>query len=186
MPEISYQASMHLLYGPDSRIEWIPAKSVQEWHLIRQWAKIRVSIVNNITFTYLPAKKNGTLYTGITKDLLFRVQQHKNDLVEGFARKYQVHRLVYFEVLENPYDAILREKRIKKWKREWKISLIEKDNPAWKDLYEDFLWCYSRKPSISFPREAGMIFELNGLRNPTTLDARLRGHDKKGVFLDFW
>ena len=102
--------------------------------------RLIMSINSQQYYVYiLASKKNGTLYTGITKDLLFRVQQHKNDLVEGFTRKYQVHRLVYFEVLENPYDAILREKRIKKWKREWKISLIEKDNPDWKDLYEDFL-----------------------------------------------
>ncbi len=87
----------------------------------------------------LASKKNGTLYTGITKDLLFRVHQHKSDLLVGFTKMYQVHRLVYFEVHENQYDAILREKRIKKWKRPWKISLIEKDNPAWKDLYENFL-----------------------------------------------
>ena len=87
----------------------------------------------------LASKKNGTLYTGITRDLLFRVHQHKNDLVAGFTKKYQVHRLVYFEVHENPYDAILREKRTNKWNRQWKISLIEKDNPDWKDLYEDFL-----------------------------------------------
>ena len=62
----------------------------------------------------LASKRNGTLYTGMTNDLLFRVHQHKNDLVASFTKKYQVHRLVYFEVHENPYDAILREKRIKK------------------------------------------------------------------------
>ena len=91
---------------------------------------------STIMFTYFASKKNGT--TGITKDLLFRVHQHKSDLLAGFTRKYQVHRLVYFEVHENPDDAILREKRIKKWKREWKISLIEKDNPDWKRSLRGF------------------------------------------------
>ena len=87
----------------------------------------------------LASKRNGTLYTGMTNDLLFRVHQHKNDLVASFTKKYQVHRLVYFEVHENPYDAILREKRIKKWKRQWKVNLIEKDNPEWKDSHDGFL-----------------------------------------------
>jgi len=87
----------------------------------------------------LASKRNGTLYTGVTKDLLGRVRQHKSNLIEGFTKKYHVHRLVYFEEHENPSDAILREKRIKKWNRQWKIDLIEGQNPEWKDLYEEII-----------------------------------------------
>jgi len=87
----------------------------------------------------LASKRNGTLYTGVTRDLLGRVQQHKSDLNEGFTKKCQVHRLVFFEENEDPNDAILREKRIKKWKRQWKLNLIEEKNPGWKDLYEEII-----------------------------------------------
>ena len=87
----------------------------------------------------LASKKNGTLYSGITDSLIKRVWQHKNDLAEGFTKKYNVHILVHFEEFTDPTEAILREKRIKRWKREWKIKLIEKDNPQWEDLYENLL-----------------------------------------------
>jgi putative endonuclease len=83
----------------------------------------------------LASKKNGTLYLGVTNDLVRRVYEHKNNLVEGFSKKYEIHRLVYFEVCEDIRVAIQREKNIKKWKRQLKIELIEKDNPDWKDLY---------------------------------------------------
>ena len=85
----------------------------------------------------LASKKTGTLYIGMTDNLRRRVYEHKNDSVAGFTKKYQVHRLVYYEVHKEVYQAILREKRLKKWKRKWKIDLIEKDNHKWKDLYED-------------------------------------------------
>ena len=84
----------------------------------------------------LASKKNGTLYIGITNDLRRRVYEHKNDLIPGFTQEYQVHKLVYFEIHSDVNQAILREKRLKKWKREWKIELIEKSNPEWIDLYE--------------------------------------------------
>ncbi len=87
----------------------------------------------------LASKRNGTLYTGITNDLILRVYQHRNDLIPGFTKKYSVHNLVYYEIYNDPYEAILREKRIKKWRREWKIQLIEKNNPKWDDLYESLL-----------------------------------------------
>jgi len=77
----------------------------------------------------LASKKNGTLYIGVTSDLMKRVWEHKNDLVEGFTKEYGVHRLVYFEMLEDMESAIQREKQLKKWNRDWKIELIEKDNP---------------------------------------------------------
>jgi len=77
----------------------------------------------------LASKKNGTLYIGVTNNLLKRVYEHKNDLIGGFTRKYSVHNLVYYEAYSDIYDAIAREKRMKKWERRWKINLIEKSNP---------------------------------------------------------
>ncbi|MFQ3459089.1 GIY-YIG nuclease family protein [Bradyrhizobium sp. UFLA01-814] len=79
----------------------------------------------------------GTHYIGVTNDLIRRVGQHKLKLVEGFTEKYDVVRLVYFEQFDDPENAIRREKRLKKWRRAWKISLIEKDNPDWNDLYPE-------------------------------------------------
>ena len=84
----------------------------------------------------LASKKNGTLYTGVTNNLVKRVYEHKENLVPGFTRKYKVHRIVYYEQFSDIYSAIAREKRIKKWKRQWKINLIESTNPDWQDLYD--------------------------------------------------
>ena len=84
----------------------------------------------------LASKPNGTLYIGMTNHLVRRTWQHREGLVEGFTKKYSVHRLVYCESFERPMDAIRREKRLKKWNRAWKIRLIESVNPGWKDLYE--------------------------------------------------
>ncbi len=84
----------------------------------------------------LGSKRNRTLYVGVTNDLIQRVYAHKNDFVEGFTSKYGVHQLVYFEQCEDYESALQREKRIKEWKRQWKIDLIEKGNPEWQDLYE--------------------------------------------------
>jgi putative endonuclease len=83
----------------------------------------------------LASKKNGTLYIGVTNNLLKRVYEHKNNIVGGFTQKYNVHNLVYYEVHNDIKNAITREKQMKKWKRQWKIELIEKSNPHWKDLY---------------------------------------------------
>jgi putative endonuclease len=83
----------------------------------------------------LASKRNGTLYIGVTSDLVKRVYEHKNDLVSGFTKKYHVHNLVYYETTEDIDSAIKREKQLKKWKRKWKIELIERENPEWKDLY---------------------------------------------------
>lgn len=82
----------------------------------------------------LSNKQNGTLYIGVTSDLAKRIYEHKNDLVEGFTRKYSLHTLVYFEFFENIQDAIRREKQLKNWRREWKLSLINAENPHWHDL----------------------------------------------------
>jgi len=87
----------------------------------------------------LANKRNGTIYTGVTSDLIKRIYEHKNDLVEGFTKKYKVHELVYFEETNDVESAIKREKQIKAWKRSWKLELIEKENPSWKDLYHDLL-----------------------------------------------
>ena len=87
----------------------------------------------------LASKRNGTLYIGVTSNLPARIWQHKNDRIDGFTRKYRVHRLVYFELHEEMTTAIRRKKQLKKWRRAWKIELIEKDNPQWRDLYEEIL-----------------------------------------------
>ena len=87
----------------------------------------------------LASQRNGTLYVGVTSDLAQRVWQHKNDVVEGFTKEYGVHLLVWFELHEDMESAIIREKRLKKWNREWKLRLIEGKNPDWQDLYESIL-----------------------------------------------
>ena len=85
----------------------------------------------------LASARNGTLYIGVTSDLRARIWRHRNDAVEGFTRRYGVHKLVYYELHGEMLGAILREKQLKKWKRAWKIELIEKDNPRWMDLWND-------------------------------------------------
>jgi putative endonuclease len=85
----------------------------------------------------LASKRNGTLYIGMTNDLVRRVVEHKAQSVPGFTARYGVCMLVYYEVHDNVYDAILREKRMKKWKRQWKLELIEAHNPKWQDLFGD-------------------------------------------------
>jgi putative endonuclease len=87
----------------------------------------------------LASKRNGTLYVGVTSDLVKRVWQHKNDVVAGFTKRYGVHQLVWFEGHESMESALAREKAIKEWKRQWKLKLIEAVNPEWRDLYEDLL-----------------------------------------------
>ncbi|MGY4366133.1 putative endonuclease [Bradyrhizobium sp. LB1.3] len=89
-------------------------------------------------YVYILASKiGGTLYIGVTNDLIRRVAEHKSKLIESFTEQYDVIRLVYFEQFDDPENAIRREKRLKKWKRAWKIALIEKDNPDWNDLYPE-------------------------------------------------
>jgi putative endonuclease len=87
----------------------------------------------------LTSKKNGTLYIGVTSDLIKRVWQHKNKIIEGFANNYDVNRFVCFEIHKSIESALKREKQLKNWKRKWKIDLIEKDNHMWDDLYKDIL-----------------------------------------------
>jgi putative endonuclease len=88
-----------------------------------------------VYYVYLLAShKHGTLYVGVTSNLLGRVYQHKTGVVPGFTRRYHVHLLVWFECYDDPLTAIAREKEIKKWRREWKVNLIESTNPEWLDL----------------------------------------------------
>jgi putative endonuclease len=94
----------------------------------------------NVFYVYLLAsRKQGTLYLGVTRDLVHRIYQHREKLTPGFTSRYDVRRLVWFEVYDDPINAIEREKEIKKWRRSWKIALIEKDNPEWKDLYPEIV-----------------------------------------------
>jgi putative endonuclease len=87
-------------------------------------------------YVYLLASgKHGTLYLGVTNDLIRRVYEHKTKVTRGFTSRYDVDRLVWFEVYDDPENAITREKELKKWRRDWKIALIEEANPDWNDLY---------------------------------------------------
>ncbi|HCA80660.1 MAG TPA: GIY-YIG nuclease [Bacteroidetes bacterium] len=89
-------------------------------------------------FVYiLASKRNGTLYVGMTNDIDRRIHEHKNDLNEGFTKRYQVHNLVWYEVHDDVLQAIRREKQLKKWMRPWKLELIEKHNPKWIDLVDE-------------------------------------------------
>ncbi|MBP7805213.1 MAG: GIY-YIG nuclease family protein [Candidatus Pacebacteria bacterium] len=94
---------------------------------------------NNYYVYILASDRNGTLYIGVTNDLVRRVFEHKNDLVEGFTKQYKVHMLVYYECFESIASAITREKVLKSWNRKWKLDLIEKENPEWRDLYQDII-----------------------------------------------
>ncbi|HJR56833.1 MAG TPA: GIY-YIG nuclease family protein [Rhizomicrobium sp.] len=92
-------------------------------------------------FVYiLASQRNGTLYVGVTNDLTLRSAQHRDEALEGFTKKYGVHMLVWFEEYGDIGDAITREKRIKKWNRDWKLELIEKSNPDWRDLSADIAY----------------------------------------------
>lgn len=85
----------------------------------------------------MASRKYGALYVGVTSDLASRVYLHREEIVAGQTSRYKIHNLVYFELHDSAESAILREKRLKKWRREWKITLIEKDNPDWRDLYPE-------------------------------------------------
>ena len=84
----------------------------------------------------LASKRNGTLYVGVTSDLIKRVWEHKNNVVKGFTERYSVHQLVWYELHETMESAIRKEKMLKNWKRVWELELIERSNPNWQDLYE--------------------------------------------------
>jgi len=87
----------------------------------------------------LASRRNGTLYIGLTNNLARRIYEHKNNLLDGFTKKYKVQNLVYAEEFKNIHDAIKRQKQLKKWNRKWKVQLIEKENPDWIDLSNQIL-----------------------------------------------
>jgi putative endonuclease len=87
----------------------------------------------------MASERNGTLYIGVTSDLVQRVWQHRNDAAQGFTQQYNVHSLVYFEQHQDMLAAIQREKQLKRWNRSWKINLIQRDNPTWRDLWDDIV-----------------------------------------------
>jgi len=91
-------------------------------------------------YVYIMASgKNGTLYIGVTNDLIRRVYEHKNNTIKGFTQRYKVHHLVHFEDTNEISEAIKREKQLKWWNRKWKLRLIEETNPDWRDLYDDLI-----------------------------------------------
>jgi putative endonuclease len=87
----------------------------------------------------LTNRSNGVLYVGVTSDLIKRIWQHRNNSVEGFSQRYRLHLLVYFAQFESMIEAIAREKELKKWRRAWKVALIEQNNPEWRDLWPDLI-----------------------------------------------
>jgi putative endonuclease len=91
----------------------------------------------NFCVYIMTSGRNGTLYIGVTSDLRKRVWEHKQKVVEGFTKKYRVNTLVWFEQSQNAESAITREKQLKEWQRNWKLELIERSNPYWRDLYDD-------------------------------------------------
>ena len=102
--------------------------------------RIQATSVNKQPAVYiLASKRNGTLYIGVTSDLVKRIWKHKNKMVEGFTKRYNVHRLVWYELHESMESAITQEKRLKNWKRKWKLELIESINPKWLDLYHNIV-----------------------------------------------
>lgn len=109
----------------------------------------------------LASKRNGTLYVGVTNNLIRRVYEHKNNLVKGFTEKYGVHMLVHYESCESVESAIRREKQLKEWQRKWKLRLIEETNPQWRDLYDEIA------PGFRLPAFAGTGFAgMTGLWCP--------------------
>jgi putative endonuclease len=94
-------------------------------------------MTNVLAFTSSPGKRNGTLYIAVTSDIARRAWEHRSNAVGGFVQDYGVHRLVFVEFHETMADAILREKRIRKWRRAWRLELIERDNPQWHDLWDE-------------------------------------------------
>ncbi len=122
-----------------SKVEW-DLISLPRQSFLAATGAIKVPVLMKTYFVYiLASKRNGTLYIGVTSNLIKRIWEHKNKLADGFRSKYGVDRLVYYESAGEPHAAIQREKRMKKYPRQWKVELIEKGNPEWEDLYESIL-----------------------------------------------
>ena len=100
---------------------------------------MRLHMKENFYVYILASQRRGTLYIGVTSNLIRRVYEHKNGLVDGFTKKYKVHRLVHYEIAGDAETALSREKQMKKWNRVWKIRLIEENNPEWADLYDSLM-----------------------------------------------
>jgi putative endonuclease len=113
----------------------------------------------------LASRRNGVLYIGVTSSLFDRVAIHKQDLIEGFTKRFGVHCLVYYEMHPTMPDAIRRETQMKKWKRAWKVRLIESVNPEWNDMFDE-----TTGAILDFPTDTER-------RKDTNVDGRLRGHD---------
>ncbi len=124
--------------GPTQPIKYCHSRPCLRRDRLRRESRENKTSVNKRFYVYiLASKRNGTLYTGITSNLIQREWQHKNNIIEGFTQKYNVKTLVFYEVHDNVESAIAREKRIKKWRRAWKLQLIERMNPEWNDLFEE-------------------------------------------------
>ena len=121
----------------------------------------------------LASQRNGTLYIGVTSDLIQRVWQHKEGLVDGFTKKHNVKILVWYEQHETMESAISKEKAMKKWLREWKLKTIEQTNPSWNDLWPEIT---GAAPSV-IPAKAGIQQLKNAVDLLSPLDSRLRGND---------
>jgi putative endonuclease len=135
--------SQRVLEGAGTRAAK-PQGKIRAWKssfsVIPAKAGIQDSLMSNFYVYILSSERNGTLYIGVTAHLLKRVYEHKNDLADGFSRKYHIHNLVWYEIHQTPGAAITREKQLKAWKRSWKLQLTEEANPDWKDLYECIRW----------------------------------------------
>ena len=139
----------------------------------------------------LASQRNGTLYIGVTSNLIQRVWQHREGVVEGFTKQHDVKTLVWYEQHATMESAISKEKAMKKWLRQWKLATIEKTNPYWRDLWPEII---GAEPPAVVPAKAEtqsaapgettiapVIPAQAGIQNATTLDSRLRGNDEKGV-----
>ena len=96
--------------------------------------------MNSFHVYILTNKRNGTLYVGVTNDIARRINEHRIDQVAGFTRRHELFRLVYFESCDSAFEAISREKQLKRWKRQWKLELIESVNPYWRDISDEVGW----------------------------------------------
>jgi len=136
-------ALVRLPLGSGSRFQRVRNDS-----LFLQRESARMARCDLIAVYLMASRRNGTLYLCVTSDLVSRAQQHRDGDFAGFSARYGCRTLVWYEAYADISEAIAREKSIKKWRRPWKLALIEKDNPSWRDLYEDFL----RPPPASFLR----------------------------------
>ena len=125
-------------HRPDEKCAFVPPTKIVIPDLIRDPSTRQDRALQYYVYM-LAARKNGTLYVGVTNDLVRRAYQHRSGAAGGFTHRHDVKILVYFEVHQDVVAAIAREKKLKRWRRAWKIALIERDNPDWRDLYQDIV-----------------------------------------------